>query len=129
MNKLDKMVIEKITEMYNPNDLAYQSTEYVKKLSSVRNVNNLDDSEPETDVIQELKQAMIENDDEIHLDFEDGEDIKVDINIIKYMFANYSEEQILICLQSKESFHEMMEDLFDVIYMDDEFEDEEDDND
>ena len=127
MKKIEKIVKEKITEMFNPNDLAWRSDDYVKKLSSVRKVDNVNPQEKEDDefdVIQELKTAVIDNDDEVIIEFDDGKGIKLDINIVKYMLANFTEQQIICGLESMESLQGMMEELFDVIYLDDEVEDE-----
>lgn len=126
MKKLENIFKSKLSEMFNPNDLAYQSSDFVKKLSSVRSVDNVTDEIPdsELDVILQLKNAIHENDDEVHLEFDDGNNIKLDINIVKYMFANFSDEQIINGLESFEALSEMMDELFDVIYLDDEVEDE-----
>lgn len=125
MKKLDTILKNKLTEMYNPNDLAYQSFDFVKKLSSVRKVDNLTDTvdKDETDVIHELKSAIHDNDEEVHIEFDDGTNINLDINVVKYMFANYSDEQIINGLSSYESLEYMMDELFDVIYLDDEVDD------
>lgn len=122
MKKLDNILKEKLTEMYNPNDLAYQSFDFVKKLSSIRKVDNVtgEIDKTDVDVISELKNAIHENDDEVHLEFDDGTTVNLDINVVKYMFANYSDEQIIEGLSSHEALQYMMDELFDVIYLDDE---------
>lgn len=129
MSKLDKILKAKLSEMYNPNDLAYQSYDFVKKLSSIRKVDNVTDKidDTELDVISELKNAIHENDDEVHVEFEDGTTVNLDVNVVKYMFANYTDEQIVDGLSSHEALQYMMDELFDVIYLDDEVDEEDDD--
>ena len=114
---IENIIKEKISEMWNPNDLAYQSNDIVEK---IHKVNNMKDhiQESTQDIIQELRDAVMGNDGEITVEFEDGEEIHLDVDIVKYVLENFEQDQINFAFESWDNLVEILDDVFDVEYLD-----------
>lgn len=115
---IKQIIDKKLSETFNPNDIAWgPSSDFMAKLHKARHVDNVTGEKDDSilDAIQELKNAIIENDDEVDIEFEDGKFIRLDIEIVKYMLANFSDEQIYSSLESHESLTDWLHVLYDVI--------------
>lgn len=113
--KLDAIKEQMIQETYNPNDFAWEySREYVAKLHRVVPTNpfnamplNPEDTE-EFEFIQELKFAVHEEEHEVEIEYEDGNSIILDVEVVKHLLANCSTEQLLWAKESSENMTSLL---------------------
>lgn len=119
MKKIQEIYNNIINETFNLNDIGWDnSKEFLQKIHKVHSADDYEESA--LNPIQELKVAIAENDDEVDIEYDDGRFIRLDINIVKYLVANFSDEELFWALDSYESLTNMLEELYEVIEADEE---------
>lgn len=96
---IKERILDRIEETYNPNDNASEYTDdFIKNLLKARRFDpfNVEDSDgiAPAEFFAHLRDFVYSRDTELHIQYEDGKAIIIDVTVAKHMLANYSAQEL-----------------------------------